>query len=84
MKKSCFVRKIDELGRIVIPIEIRQTLDIKEKDPLEIFFKDNGIFIKKNVISCVFCNSNIDLKNFSEKHICKKCINKLKENNLND
>lgn len=77
MKKSCFVRKIDELGRIVIPIEIRQSLDIKEKDPLEISLMDNGIFIKKDIASCIFCNSAIDLKNFNEKNICQKCINKL-------
>ena len=75
MKKSCFVRKIDELGRIVLPIEIRQSLDIKEKDPLEIFMKDDGVFIKKDIPSCVFCNSNTNLKTFSEKYICKNCIN---------
>ena len=84
MKKSCFVRKIDELGRIVLPIEIRQALEIKEKDPLEIFFKDDGIFIKKNIPSCIFCNSNIELKSFSEKNICNNCINKLKENYLDE
>ena len=77
MKKSCFVRKIDELGRIVLPIEIRHSLTIKEKDPLEIFLKDDGIFIKKNIPSCIFCNSIINLKNFNEKNICKNCINKL-------
>lgn len=79
MKKSCFVRRIDELGRIVVPIEIRQTLDIKEKDPLEIFLKDDGVFIKKNQKSCVFCNATINLKPFSEKNICKNCINNLKK-----
>lgn len=84
MKKSCFVRKIDELGRIVLPIEIRQSLDIKEKDPLEIFIKDEGVFIKKNIDSCVFCNSTIHLKAFSEKNICTNCINRLKENHVNE
>ena len=78
MKKSCFVRRIDELGRIVLPIEIRQSLDIKEKDPLEIFFKDDGIFIRKDIPSCVFCNSTSNLKTFSEKNICKYCIQNLK------
>ena len=83
MKKSCFVRKIDELGRIVLPIEIRQSLDIKEKDPLEILMKDDGVFIKKDIASCVFCNSTNDLKTFSEKNICKKCIENLKGTNIN-
>lgn len=78
MKKSCFIRKIDELGRIVLPIEIRQSLDIKEKDSLEIFIKDDGVFIKKNIPSCVFCNSTQNLIYFSEKNICPNCINLLK------
>lgn len=77
MKKSCFIRKIDELGRIVLPIEIRQNLDIKEKDSLEIFVKDDGVFIKKNMPSCIFCNSTIKLKSYLEKHICENCIDKL-------
>ena len=78
MKKSCFVRKIDELGRIVLPIEIRQSLDIKEKDPLEIFIKEDGIFIKKNISSCTFCNTTNNLVSFSGKNVCKKCIDKLR------
>ena len=82
MKKSCFVRKIDELGRIVLPIEIRQSLDIKEKDPLEILMKDDGVFIKKDIASCVFCNSTNNLRSFSEKNICKNCISNLKNNNF--
>lgn len=79
MKHSCFVRRIDELGRVVLPIEIRQRLNIKEKDPLEISIKDEGVFIKKTIPSCVFCNSTVRLKYFSKKNICKNCINKLKE-----
>ena len=77
MRTSCFVRKIDELGRIVLPIEIRQALEIKEKDALEIFIKDDGVFIKKNIPACIFCYSTVHLKSFSEKNICRNCINKL-------
>lgn len=84
MKHSCFIRKIDELGRIVLPIEIRQNLEIKEKDPLEIFLKDDGILIKKKNLSCIFCNSNIGLKTFSDKPICLNCINKIKGDNLHE
>ena len=84
MKKSCFIRKIDELGRIVLPIEIRQCLDIKERDSLEMILKDEGVFIKKSSPSCVFCNSTDKLKNFSEKNICTKCINMLKEEIKNE
>ena len=78
MDKSSFVRKIDELGRVVIPIEIRKTLDIKERDPLGISLVDNGIFIKKEKPSCVFCNSQHELKSFLGKYVCGNCIKNLK------
>lgn len=81
MKNSYFVRRIDELGRIVLPMEIRKGLDIKEKDPLEIFIKDNGIFIQKTLPYCIFCNSTINLEPFHNRNICKNCINQLKEVN---
>ena len=78
MGKSHFIRKIDELGRIVIPMEIRKILDIKEKDSLGISLENNGIFIKKETPYCIFCNSISDLKFFNNKHICTNCIKKLK------
>lgn len=84
MINSCFVRKIDELGRIVIPVEVRQTLNIREKDPLEISLINNGIFMKKNIPACIFCNSTSELKDFFNKYICKDCIFKLKECDKNE
>lgn len=78
MNKSYFVRKIDELGRVVIPIEIRKILEIKEKDPLGIYLEEDGISIKKEEPHCVFCNSNIQLETFCGKNICKNCIKELK------
>ena len=78
MNQSYFIRKIDELGRVVIPIEIRKILEIKEKDSLGIFLEDEGIFIKKQEPHCVFCNSNINLESFANKNICRECIKKLK------
>ena len=78
MDNSTFFRKIDELGRIVIPIELRKFLDIKENDSLGISLNNNSILIKKAEPSCVFCNSNTDLKSFYGKDICKNCINNLK------
>lgn len=78
MDKANFVRKIDELGRIVIPIELRNILDIKERDSLGISLINNGIFIKKEKTSCVFCNSNSNLKSFYNKYICESCIKNLK------
>lgn len=78
MKQWCFIRKIDELGRIVLPIEIRKVLDIQEKDSIKISLLDNGVFLQKKDPSCVFCNSTINLNTFLDKNICKKCLNKLK------
>ena len=79
MNQSHFVRKIDELGRIVIPIEVRKKLEIKEKDSLIIFLENNGIFIKKEKPHCLFCNSQVELEILLEKNICKNCIQKLKQ-----
>ena len=72
MERSCFVRKIDELGRIVLPIEIRKSL--------EIFLKDDGIFLKKDQDLCTFCNSkqNVDTT-FNSKKICNNCLKLIKE-----
>ena len=78
MDKPNFIRKIDELGRVVIPIEIRKILDIKEKESLGIYLNQNGIFIKKSDPSCVFCNSNTNLKSFYGKDVCENCIKNLK------
>ena len=78
MNQYHFVRKIDELGRIVIPIEIRKFLEINEKDSLGISLENNGIFIKKEEPHCVFCGSTTDLHTLLEKSICKKCIKSLK------
>ena len=78
MSNSYFIRKIDELGRIVIPMEIRKFLDIKEKDSLGISLENNCIYIKKEAPYCVFCNSNSNLRFFNNKNICTNCIQKLK------
>lgn len=79
LESSFYLRKIDELGRVVLPIDIRNALSIKEKDTLEISVKNNGIFLQKKEDTCVFCNLNKNLTKLNEKNICKNCINKLKE-----
>lgn len=78
MDKPNCIRKIDELGRVVIPIEIRKILEIKERDSLGIYLNDTGIFIKKEAPSCVFCSSDKNLRSFYGKDICEYCIKKLK------
>ena len=77
MKATGIVRKVDELGRIVIPIELRRTLDIDIKDPIEIYVDEDFIMLKKYNPSCIFCGSMEGLKNFNGKNICKKCLEEM-------
>lgn len=78
MKATGIVRKVDELGRVVIPIELRNKFDIKVKDPIEIFVDANAIVLKKYEPNCIFCGGTKDLVEHNEKLVCKKCIEKLK------
>jgi transcriptional pleiotropic regulator of transition state genes len=79
VKSIGIVRKVDELGRIVLPIELRRTLDIAEKDALEIYVEGSAIILKKYRPSCIFCDSNKDIRTFKGKNICPKCLRELKE-----
>ena len=79
MKSIGIVRKVDELGRIVLPIELRRTLDIAEKDALEIYVEGSAIILKKYRPSCIFCDSSKDIRVFKGKNICPKCLRELKE-----
>lgn len=74
MKSTGIVRKVDELGRIVIPIELRRTLGIEEKDSLEIFVDGDRIILKKYEPACVFCGSADDVIVYKGKTICKNCL----------
>ena len=76
-KNTGIVRGLDKLGRIVIPIEIRNNLKIKYNDEIEIFVKDNSIILKKYEPSCIFCHKIKDLTTYKNQIICKKCIRNL-------
>ena len=77
MKSTGMIRRVDELGRVVIPKEIRKKLDIQEKDPLEIYVQEDCIVLKKYESNCIFCGNTKDLTEYKEKLICKKCLNEL-------
>ena len=79
MKSTGIVRKVDELGRIVLPIEMRRTLDIGEKDALEIYVEGSSVILKKYKPSCVFCDATKDITVLKGKNICPKCLKELKE-----
>ncbi|MDR1692281.1 MAG: AbrB/MazE/SpoVT family DNA-binding domain-containing protein [Oscillospiraceae bacterium] len=78
MKSTGITRKVDELGRIVLPIELRRTLDIAEKDPIEIYVDGNSIVLKKYELSCVFCDNPENLTLYKDKYICNSCLAHLK------
>ena len=79
MKATGIVRKVDELGRIVLPIEMRRTLDIAERDALEIYVEGSSVILKKYKPSCVFCDSSREITVFKGKNVCPKCLKELKE-----
>ena len=73
MKSTGIVRKVDELGRVVIPIEIRNKFHIAEKDPIEIYVDGSSIVLKKYEPNCIFCGSSKHLVQYKDKLICAKC-----------
>ena len=78
MKSTGIVRRIDELGRIVLPIELRRTLDIGERETMEIFVEGSSVVLKKYRPTCIFCDSAKDIAIFKGKNICPKCLSELK------
>lgn len=77
MKSTGITRPVDALGRVVIPMEIRENLNIKTKDLLEISLQGNQIILKKHGESCIFCDNSEDLVIFEDKKVCTKCLAKL-------
>ena len=82
MKSTGIIRRVDELGRVVIPKEIRETFNIKEKSQIEIYVDKGRIVLEKATITCQFCGSEENLKGFNGKAICTKCLKKLQENKV--
>ena len=73
MKSTGIVRKVDELGRIVLPIELRRTLGIDEKDALEIYVDGSSVILRKYEPSCVFCGDAGEVLSYNGKNICRRC-----------
>ena len=79
MKSTGIVRKVDELGRIVLPIELRRTLDIAEKDAIEIYVDGASIILKKYEPTCIFCGDAKNVTGYKGKNICANCMKDLKK-----
>ncbi len=79
MKSTGIVRKVDELGRIVLPSELRKSLGIEVKDSLEIYTSGDSVILKKYLPSCIFCGEANDVIIFKDKNICKNCLRQIKK-----
>ncbi len=77
LKSTGIIRRVDELGRVVIPIELRNKLNIVERDPIEIYVDGSSIVLKKYEPNCIFCGSTKLLSQYQDKQICKKCSQKI-------
>ena len=79
MKRAGDLCKIDNLGRIVIPVRLRRKYDLKQGDTLEIFTENENIVLRRYIASCTFCGNEDDLCEMNDKYICRDCIEKLSE-----
>ena len=79
MKSTGIVRRVDELGRVVIPMELRRTFDIAIRDSLEIYVEGDQIVLKKYQPSCVFCDNVGNVIVFNNKNVCVECLEKLQK-----
>ena len=77
MKSTGIVRKVDELGRVVLPIELRRTMNIEVKDALEIYVDGDQIVLKKYEPSCIFCGNAKDIIHYKGKNVCSACAHEL-------
>lgn len=77
MKSTGIVRKVDGLGRVVLPIELRRVLDIPVQSDLEIYVDGEEIILKKYQPNCIFCSSTNGLREYEDKNICRDCAAKI-------
>lgn len=79
IKSTGIVRKVDELGRIVLPIELRRTLEINVKDAIEIYVEGNTVILKKYEPACIFCGNAKNVTTYKDKNICADCLEELRK-----
>lgn len=71
-------RKVDDLGRIVLPAELRRSFDIREGDHIDISVEEDRIILEKKRILCTFCGGAESLRNYREHPLCPTCLTELK------
>ena len=79
MRDTGIVRRVDELGRIVIPMELRRTLGINVKDPIAIYTEGDRIILEKFKDSCALCGSETDVTRVKDRALCAKCVGDIKK-----
>ena len=84
MKSTGIVRRVDELGRVVIPIEIRNKFGIAVKDPIEIYVEGSNIVLKKFEQSCIFCGNTNNLSEYKGKLLCKECVEQISKGEISE
>lgn len=77
MKATGIIRKVDQLGRIVVPKELRRLLHIDVNEPVEIFVDEDTIYLRKYNPACIFCGQAKNLTGYRSKLICKDCLEKM-------
>lgn len=82
MKSTGIVRKVDQLGRVVLPKELRKKFDMPEGTPLEIGINEDEIILKKYKPACIFCGGTEDVVKFKGKKVCQRCLDNLKTSRL--
>lgn len=78
MKSTGIVRRIDEMGRIVLPAELRRTMGLRERETMEIFTEGSSIVLKKYSPACIFCDGGRDVSRFKGKFVCARCLQQLR------
>lgn len=77
MTISGVVRKVDDLGRVVLPGSVRKILNIQPRDSFEIYLEDDCVVLRRYEPTCAFCDSTTDIVNYKGCKICKNCLKKL-------
>ena len=77
MSTSGVTRKVDQLGRVVLPVEIRRNLGLREGDHVEIAVEGSRILLTKVETRCIFCGTGTDLREFAAKRVCNGCVGRL-------
>ncbi len=77
MKAAGYLVRVDNLGRIVIPVRIRRSMELEPDTCLELFTEDNQIVMRKYGASCVFCQNEENLTKYKDKFVCEDCLKKL-------